>query len=143
MMMPLHPLVSRLRSFAGWFWLTPVEWVVLLLIGWLVVRMAWPRYEQWRVGELLRDEQYTVMQVRGALIGPETIQRSCPAVLDTCPDGSTSEECPYFTDLSPAPTTLSGWRKEGEHYVGPAGSWYRYDPRACQFLPVSAPYDTS
>lgn len=141
--MPLHPQLSRIRSFAGWFWLTPVEWVLVVIIGWLAVRGVVPRYRQWRVSELLRHEKLTVVLVRGALLDPEAAQRSCPAVLDTCPDGSSSDECAYFSNLSPAPTVTSRWRKEAGCYVGPAGGWYRYDPRGCQFLLTSSPRDTS
>ena len=141
--MPFTPWNARLRSLLGWFWLTPFEWAAALVIVGLVLQGAWPRYREWRLAELLKEEQYVVVQVRSALLSPQATQRACPAALDTCPDGSTSEECSFFSAVLRTPLVISGWRKHDGRYVGPAGGWYRYEPRGCQFLPVSAPRDTS
>jgi len=135
----MRPTLASSRSVLGWFWLTPFEIGLLVLIVWLTLRGAWPRYGQWRVAGKLQDEQYVVSLVRSALAGPDTLQRSCPASLDTCRDGSTGEDCAFFANVLPTRPSLAGWRKQDGLYRGPAGGWYRYDGPRCQFLPASSP----
>jgi len=139
--MPLNRATSGLRTLLGWCWLTPVEWGIVALVAALLAWGALPRYRQWRHSRVLEEEQYAVTRVRAALTPVGRTQIACPAALDTCPDGTTAADCPFFGLILADPVRSAAWSKSDGAYRGPAGGRYRYEPRGCLFLQIEAPRD--
>ena len=144
------PHNARVRALLGWCRLTPPEWIVLAVIVAMVYWGAAPHYGRWRRAHLAEEEQLVVTRVRSALVhqprvapGADTDIVTCPADLDTCADGVSAADCPFFHRVLGEPIRSPAWRKVDGHYVGPAGGVYRYEQRGCQFLEAVAPKDSS
>ena len=133
--MPLTRLAQTVRNVAGWFRPTPVELVLICLVGALVYWGAVPRYVEWRFAQRLRSERIVVQHVRNVLADHVVNNRPCPSVADTCADGRASE-CPLLGRILRDPVRSSEWRKESGVYIGPAGGRYRYEGASCQFLQI-------
>ena len=128
--------LAPLRWVLGWFALTPVEILVLAAVSATVFWQALPRYKEWTFRQLVAEETGDVTQLNYALSGDTGLFVRCPARLDDCPDGSTTETCSLFSALSPEFRVASAWRKENGDYLGPAGGRYRYLPGECRLAPV-------
>lgn len=133
---------ARIRRIIGWFVPTPVEVVVTLIIVALIWWGAIPHFQRWQFGQRVEEEQDTVMQVRAALMVALSANRPCVGTLDDCPNGSTADECAFFSRVLEDPVTSADWVKTLGTYRGPAGGYYRYIPEECQIRQVSEPVDT-
>jgi hypothetical protein len=140
--MPMTQSTARLRRAIGWFVPTPVEITVALIVVALIWFGAVPHFQRWQFAQRVEDEQETIMRVRAALMGALSANRPCVGALDDCPDGSTADECAFFSGVLEDPVTSTEWKKVLGAYRGPAGGYYRYIPEECQIRQVAEPVDT-
>ncbi len=122
--------------------------MVAIILG-MLVWGALPHYDLWSTARLADDEQLVVAAIRTRLadrgegsVPGEVVRDFCYDRLDTCRNGQTAAECPFFGVLLDEPIRTTGWRKDGGYYVGPAGGQYLFDRQTCEFRRAAEPQST-
>ena len=127
------------RQVLGWFALTPVELLIALVLAATLFGSALPRYEAWKLRELLEEENADVARLNFALGDSGGTSVRCPEQLDDCPPGATAATCSLFSFLAAEYAVSGRWQKGQGYYRGPAGGDYVYVRAECRLVRTGSP----